>query len=225
MKSQIYSMQSIEDAKICLEAGADRIGVLASERCGEFPCEVKEKDAYEIFRLLDGKCTSILISVGRNEEEIFHQLEYLRPNVLHLCANYTGSPSFREHMREKFPDIELMEAVGITTREESIKEALRVAEYADYLLLDSVSATVKGIGAAGITHDWSIDKEIIDLVSIPVIVAGGLGPENVKEAMDELHPWGVDSLTKTSILKDGKIVAKDKEKVNEFCRIVKEEAL
>ena len=89
MKSQIYSMQSIEDAKICLEAGADRIGVLASERCGEFPCEVKEKDAYEIFRLLDGKCTSILISVGRNEEEIFHQLEYLRPNVLHLCANYT----------------------------------------------------------------------------------------------------------------------------------------
>ena len=56
MKSHIYSMQSIEDAKICLEAGADRIGVLASERCGEFPCEVKEKDAYEIFRLVDGKC-------------------------------------------------------------------------------------------------------------------------------------------------------------------------
>lgn len=220
MKSQLYSMQSIEDAKICLEAGADRIGVLASNRHGEFPCEVEEKDAYEIFRLLDGKCTSILISVGRNEEEIFHQVEYLRPNVLHLCAGFTGSKEFRELLREKFPDVELMEAVGITGPE-AISEAYRIAEYADCLLLDSVSTTVKGIGAAGVTHDWSIDKEIIDNVKIPVIVAGGLGPENVQQAIDALHPWGVDSLTKTSILKDGVIVAKDKDKVNEFCRIVR----
>ncbi len=220
MKSQIYSMQSIEDAKICLEAGADRIGVLASERSGEFPCEVKEKEAYEIFRLLDGKCTSILISVGRNEEEIFHQVEYLRPNVLHLCAGFVGSVSFREHLRERFPDVELMEAVGITGKE-SIEEAKRIAEYADYLLLDSVSEKIKGIGAAGVTHDWNIDKEIIASVNIPVIVAGGLGPENVQQVIDELHPWGVDSLTKTSILDNGKIARKDAQKVKEFCEIVR----
>ncbi len=220
MKSQLYSMQSLLDAKICVEAGADRIGVLASNRHGEFPCEVEEKKAYEIFRYLDGKCTSILISVGRNEQEIFDQVEYLRPNVLHLCANFVGSPSFREHLRERFPNVELMEAVGITGRE-SIKEAYRIAEYADCLLLDSVSTSVKGIGAAGITHDWSIDQEIINHVNIPVIVAGGLGPENVQQVIDTLHPWGVDSLTKTCIVKDGVLVAKDKEKVEAFCKIVR----
>ena len=65
MKSQIYSMQSIEDAKICLEAGADRIGVLASERCGEFPCEVKEKDALKILKTGIGRKGIVYMGNGK----------------------------------------------------------------------------------------------------------------------------------------------------------------
>lgn len=224
MHIQIYSMTSIEDIDICLNAGADRIGILVSDaNDGVFPCEVPEKKAYEMFRYLEGKATSVLISVGESEEEIFRQVDYLKPDVLHLCAGYTGSVEFRDHFKAKFPDIELMEAVGVTGPE-AVDEARRIAQYADCIILDSVSQVVKGIGAAGVTHDWSIDKAIIEAVDVPVICAGGLGPDNVKAAIEMLHPWGVDSLTKTSDVdpKTNFPFRKNKEKVEAFCKNVRE---
>ena len=56
----------------------------------------------------------------------------------------------------------------------------------------------------------------MDSVDIPVILAGGLSAENIKEAISIVHPWGVDSLTHTNkFLKDGSFI-KDIEKVREF---------
>ena len=105
--------------------------------------------------------------------------------------------------------------------ESAIEDAKKKAAYADLLILDSVSKTVPGVGAAGVTHDWSIDRAIVEAVDIPVILAGGLGPENVAEAIEAVRPDGVDSLTKTSVVKDGVILHKDIDRVREFCRIAK----
>ena len=74
-----------------------------------------------------------------------------------------------------------------------------------------------GIGAAGITHDWSIDRRIKEAVSVPVVLAGGLGPDNVEAAIAAVHPDGVDSLTATSVKENGILVRKDIEKVRAFC--------
>ena len=63
---------------------------------------------------------------------------------------------------------------------------------------------------------------VMGFMSYGVILAGGLGPENVAEAIKAVHPDGVDSLTKTSVVKDGVILHKDIERVREFCRIAKE---
>ncbi|MBR2582280.1 MAG: hypothetical protein IKD61_02685 [Oscillospiraceae bacterium] len=78
--------------------------------------------------------------------------------------------------------------------------------------------TVPGIGAAGITHDWSIDRRIKEAVSVPVVLAGGLGPDNVEAAIAAVHPDGVDSLTATSVKENGILVRKDIEKVRAFCK-------
>ena len=51
----------------------------------------------------------------------------------------------------------------------------------------------------------------------PVIMAGGLGPDNVAEAIEQCKPYGVDSLTKTSIKYDGGYMEKDIDKVRQFC--------
>ena len=51
----------------------------------------------------------------------------------------------------------------------------------------------KQIGALGVTHDWSISRRIMDLASVPVILAGGLGPDNVAEAIRTVRPADVDS--------------------------------
>ena len=121
------------------------------------------------------------------------------------------------------PELEGCITSGSTAIEaiEGIEDAKKKAAYADLLILDSVSKTVPGVGAAGVTHDWSIDRAIVEAVGIPVILAGGLGPENVAEAIEAVHPDGVDSLTKTSVVKGGVILHKDIDRVREFCRIAK----
>ena len=221
MFTQIYSIQTVEEALACAEAGADRVGVLVGVPGGKFPCAIHEDEAGRIFEALKGKAVRVLISVADNEEDILSQTERLKPDVLHLCANFEGDADFREKLRARMPEVKLMEAVGIVD-ESAIEDAKKKAAYADLLILDSVSKTVPGVGAAGVTHDWSIDRAIVEAVDIPVILAGGLGPENVAEAIEAVHPDGVDSLTKTSVVKDGVILHKDIDRVREFCRIAKE---
>ena len=142
----------------------------------------------------------------------------LMPDVLHLCANFEGSAEFAERLRREIPGVKLMEAVGITGPE-CIEDARKKAAYADILILDTVSKTVPGVGAAGEVNDWNLDRQIVDMVDIPVILAGGLGPDNVAAAIEAVHPDGVDSLTKTSDKENGVLVRKNIEKVREFCRI------
>ncbi len=220
MFTQIYSIQTVEEALACAEAGADRVGVLVGVPGGKFPCAIHEDEAGRIFEALKGKAVRVLISVADNEEDILSQTERLKPDVLHLCANFEGDADFREKLRARMPEVKLMEAVGIVD-ESAIEDAKKKAAYADLLILDSVSKTVPGVGAAGVTHDWSIDRAIVEAVDIPVILAGGLGPENVAEAIEAVRPDGVDSLTKTSVVKDGVILHKDIDRVREFCRIAK----
>ena len=74
-----------------------------------------------------------------------------------------------------------------------------------------------GIGASGQTHDWNIDAEIVKSVNAKVIEAGGLGPDNVADAIKKIRPYGVDSLTKTSIKYDHGNMEKDIPKVKAFC--------
>lgn len=218
MITQIYSIQSAEEALQCIDAGTDRIGVLVGEPGGPFPCAVSEETCREIYDAIGNKAVKVLISVKKDPEEILKEAALLRPDVLHLCANYDGNAEFKKELNEKVPGVLLMEAVGVKDHS-AVGEAEKKAAFADILILDSVSKRVPGVGAAGVTHDWSIDAEIVRSVNIPVILAGGLGVDNVKNAIETVHPAGVDSLTKTSVKKDGVILHKDMDLVREFCQI------
>jgi phosphoribosylanthranilate isomerase len=48
------------------------------------------------------------------------------------------------------------------------------------------------VGGTGLTHDWEISAQIVKHVSTPVILAGGLTPENVRGAIGQVQPWAVD---------------------------------
>ena len=84
MFTQIYSIQTVEEALGCVEAGADRIGVLVGTPGGKFPCAIHEEEAEKIFEALKGKAVRVLISVADNERDILDQTKRLHPDVLHL---------------------------------------------------------------------------------------------------------------------------------------------
>src|SRR5438874_3441364 len=90
---------------------------------------------------------------------------------------------------------------------------LLAARIADFLLLDSHRESDRQIDALGITHDWTISRRIVKAVKTPVILAGGLGADNVADAIRAVRPAGVDSKTKTD--RDGSH-RKDLDRVRRF---------
>ncbi|MBO4540906.1 MAG: phosphoribosylanthranilate isomerase [Bacilli bacterium] len=198
MITQIYSIHDIEEAKMCLAAGVDHIGVAVDTgfRC---PREVKLEEAKAIFDFIGKRAKKVLIIVSKDEKPVLECASYLKPDIVHICGNeYESSPEFAKKLKEMLPGAELMQAVGIPTPD-MMEKAKYFAGFCDYLILDSISPTMTSIGVAGVTHDWGIDKAIVEAVApVKVIMAGGLGPENVYDAIQAVHPFGVDSFTRTS---------------------------
>jgi phosphoribosylanthranilate isomerase len=99
-------------------------------------------------------------------------------------------------LKGKLPGILLMRSIPVIG-EVSIDIARSYEGIADFLLLDGHQVYDRQIGALGVTHDWNISRRIAELVRTPVILAGGLGPDNVADAIKAVRPAGVDSKTKT----------------------------
>ncbi|HBC89763.1 MAG TPA: phosphoribosylanthranilate isomerase [Lentisphaeria bacterium] len=65
--------------------------------------------------------------------------------------------------------------------------------FIDAVLLDSYNKTTGQVGGTGQVHDWALSAEIVRNSQLPVILAGGLNPENVAEAVRIVKPYGVDA--------------------------------
>ena len=64
----------------------------------------------------------------------------------------------------------------------------------DALLLDSGNPklAIKELGGTGRVHNWKLSRSIVEQSPVPVFLAGGLNPSNVKQAIDEVQPYGLD---------------------------------
>lgn len=221
MITQIYSIQTVQEALDCIECGADYIG-LSIDTGVNLPSQVSIEKAKEIFEAIGDKAKKVLICVTKSDEPLYEPVKYLKPDVIHLCGyDYYATPQFCEKIKKLQPGIKVLQAIGVID-ESSIKQAVYYSSFVDEIILDSVDKTINGIGAAGFTNDWDIDAQIVKEAKCKVILAGGLSADNVKEAILKVKPWGVDSFTKTSDkLPDG-TTRKNKEKVKAFIENAKE---
>ena len=218
---QIYSIQTVEEALQCVQAGAEAIGVAVATGAN-LPAEVPEATCAEIFAALEGRAQRVLLVVTQTEEETVEYVRRLQPDILQLCGNrLPATPEFAAQCRAVRPGLRVLQAVGVDGQE-AIDRAKYFAGFCDMLILDSIAPGIAGIGAAGRTHDWSIDAEIVRSVPCPVVLAGGLDAENVRAAIEAVRPWGVDSFKRTSDrLPDGGS-RKNIEKVRAFVQAARE---
>jgi len=217
-KVQIYTIQSVNEALGLVELGVDHLGVTPANR--GLPGEININTARSICEAVEGELVTVALSVESNQNTILSMVKEVRPQILHLCGPKDSiTPEFIIDLRAKLYknnlDIEIMQAISIVGPE-SIDVARSYSEIVEYLILDTQSEDVYGIGASGVTHDWSISKKIVEAIDIPVILAGGLSPENVSEAIAHVIPWGVDSLTHTNEPIEGGGFRKDLDKVKNF---------
>jgi len=192
---QIYEVTSAAEAAALSALGVDHIGVLVGP--GEFPREQPVARAAEIFAGISRDSKRCALSLSGDVAVIAEIVARLALDILHLGAapDLLDAEKVR-HVKRIFPAVPIMRSVPVMD-ETSIELAEEYASVVDMLLLDSCDPADRQIGALGITHNWELDRRIVESVSIPVIIAGGLGPDNVADAIRVSRPAGVDSKTRT----------------------------
>ena len=217
MLVQIYEVTSAEEASALTKLGVDHIGVLVGK--GEFPREQSIEAAKRIFVGIPPSSKGSALCLSADLSVIELVVVNLRPAILHLGASANlVRPEHVLQLKKKFERLCIARSIPVLD-EESISVAQSYDGIADMLLLDSHRPGDAQIGALGIPHSSEIDRTIVERVRIPVIIAGGLGPDNVVDAIRAVHPAGVDSKTKTD--KDDGSHIKDLQKVKQFVSLAK----
>jgi phosphoribosylanthranilate isomerase len=212
---QIYTMQTPEEAREAARLGVDHLGVTPGEH--GLPGEVSFDKAREIFEALGERAVKVALTVDSDPAIIEAMVQAVRPDVLHICGRPIEAvpPEAVEMLKKRLPWIKVMIAIPVNGPG-AVDTALGYAAAADFLILDTDVSHINGIGASGETHDWRISRRIVEAVDVPVILAGGLSPENVRDAIEAVGPYGVDSLTHTNLPLGGGRFRKDMDKIRRF---------
>lgn len=189
---QIAGVSSLAEALFCREVGIDAVGFTLELPSGPHDGLTTDRAASVIRRLPAGLLPVIITYVNTARA------------ACNLIA-HTGGRAIQFHggiseaeirtFRELCPQVKTIGRVTVTDAEsipaaESFKPPLW-----DAIILDSLDPATGKIGATGRVHDWSVSARIVRAASVPVILAGGLNPKNIREAILTVRPHGVDAHT------------------------------
>lgn len=197
---KVCCISSIDEARLAIRCGASALGLVSAMPSGPGP--IPEELIAEIAAVIPPGVASFLLTSKQDADSIIKQQRRCRTNTLQLVDRV--SVQTYQELRRELPGIGLVQVVHVTG-EESIVEAITVSEFVDAILLDSgnQSLPVRELGGTGRTHDWNLSRQIVESVSVPVYLAGGLKSENVAEAIRQVHPFAVDLCS--GVRTDGKL--------------------
>ncbi|WP_373501205.1 hypothetical protein [Desulfococcus sp.] len=217
---QIYEIQTPEEAEALVTMGCDHIGSVLTTEAGWRDAGIKA--AVDASR---GHARRSIIPLFNTPDTVFRVIDYYQPDIVHFCealADARGiSPEceallrLQVRIRDRYPDVAIMRAIPVAPpgrgkEVPSLALAEMFAPISDYFLTDTLMLAgpaasfdeeqpVRGfVGITGRTCDWGVARDLAAASPIPVILAGGLSPENVREAVMATRPAGVDSCTRTN---------------------------
>jgi len=178
-RAKVCGISNEEDLRVAVEAGADAVGFVVSVPI-DSPREITPERAHELIERVAPFVTSVAVTMPETPEAATSLVEEVGPDALQVHA---ASPTEVAAIRETIA-VPVIAAIDVDTESEEFSAV------ADALLIDSLDAA--GAGGTGETGDWERAREIVAASSVPVILAGGLGPENVAEAVETVQPFAVD---------------------------------
>ena len=220
MITQIYEIQNPGDVAPICALGVDHIGsVVLSAADWQKPVLRETVQAVQ-------KCgkKSSLIPLFNDAETVFETLDYYRPDIVHFCEMLSLDSAgiivcqrlitLQQEIRKRYPGLAIMRSIPIGRPAShadvgTLSLGKMFEGVSDYFLTDTVLSTggnlssqpVEGfVGITGQTCHWETARELVARSAIPVILAGGLSPENVYDGIRFVKPAGVDSCTCTNRL-------------------------
>ena len=170
------------DIRAAVDAGADAVGVV-SDVSVDTPREVDAGRARDLLAAAPPFVTTVLVTIVDDLDATADLADAVDPDVLQVhgdldAAAVTG-----------LRDATGVRVVPVVTCEDGDR-ARALGGVADAVLVDSESEA--GGGGTGRTHDWEATAAIVDDLDVPVVLAGGLTPDNVAEAVRRVDPFAVD---------------------------------
>jgi phosphoribosylanthranilate isomerase len=189
---KICCIASPEEARLAIAAGADALGLVGAMPSG--PGVIRDAEISAIARVVPPPVASFLLSSETDARALARHA--IRAGVSALQIVDLIPPETRAAVRRAAPALKLVQVVHVED-ETAIEAARHAAQESDALLLDSgrPRAALRELGGTGRCHDWAISRAIVEAVSIPVFLAGGLSATNVREAIGMVRPFGVDLCT------------------------------
>ncbi len=186
---KICCISSIEEAQTAIQYGASALGLVGHMPSG--PGVIADDLIYNIARSVPPPIgTFLLTSETFVEGIIAHHQKVLTNTIQIVDALQEGS---YQQIKNALPGIKLVQVIHVLD-ERSVDEAIEISTQVDALLLDSGNPNlqIKVLGGTGKTHNWLLSRKIVAQSKVPVFLAGGLNPENVKEALETVQPFGLD---------------------------------
>jgi len=190
---QIAGAKNLKETQMLLIAGADHIGFpLRLPHGGE---DLTEDMARQIIRKIDQPDKFVLITYLTDPAAIIKFCEYL--NIHKVQLHNDLQPTILKEINQKAPDLQIIKSLIIKeNNQEHLEDYIAKSyQYVDYYITDTYDPETQAIGATGKTHNWEISKKIVEISPRPVILAGGLDPHNISEAIKYIQPDGVDAHT------------------------------
>jgi len=186
---KVCCMKSIDEVSMAVEAGASAVGLVSPMPSGPGP--ISNELAAEIAAEVPPGIDAFLLTPLQTVEELVEQNRLVKARTLQLVDELPRGA--HAELRRAMPGVKLVQVIHVTGPE-SVEEAVAVASEVDAILLDSgnPSIEVKELGGTGRRHDWAISRQIREAVPVPVWLAGGLKPDNAREAIETVAPFALD---------------------------------
>lgn len=193
---QAAGVFDLDEALRCFASGVDVVGLPL--RLNHHTPDLSESDAATLVARARSRNPRLVFAVITYEDDAASAAALCRAvdaQVLQLHGPLDPEAGLR--LRAMLPDVLLMKSLIVGLGDPALlgEEMQRHAPWADAYLTDTYDAASGAMGATGRVHDWAVSRSLVQRSPRPVVLAGGLTPDNVAAAVVAVHPAGVDAHT------------------------------
>jgi phosphoribosylanthranilate isomerase len=183
---KICGITNKTDLHSAVNAGADAVGFIVGVESS--PRNLSFKEAKNLICKVPLFVNSVVVAVPENTDKVRDICNILHPNAVQIHGNMSSFDLL--FVKEEFPNLRLIRAIKAEPKNAK-KRALDAVKNFDAVLLDSYARGKHG--GTGVIHNWELSVKIKQVIHpIPMILAGGLNPENISDAISYVQPYAVD---------------------------------
>ena len=221
-KVKICGTTNMNDAILAAREGADYFGVVIE---ADFSLRsLTIEGALELFA--SPPIPAVALVFHMQEERLHYLIGHLKPFAIQFLSQ--EEPELIKRLKSAYPDVQLWQSVhlpcaGMEVDLQNVRNVVRdyIEAGVDVLLYDTV-ATLQGkqkFGGTGLVSDWNVVKQLMEEIEcrVPILLAGGINPQNAAEALMAICPDGLDLCSGVEAVPG----RKDPEKVKALMKAVK----